>query len=251
LVDEDVCQPRSKDDKIMSSKSIGQLAGKPRTPLNELFSTTGTGWIDRVKHEYYPTLQAMVSRADVFFSCPDRTFNSFPFEFPQSLDDFGLINKLKSLYVDNYAEYASQWADSDQEVIKQQIRIQNTYQSNCPVDSLNSLYFMASDISGTDRVVYIGVAKNGLLMRFFNGPAIHAHNNNYIGDCRSYESKSHPQYTWRIKSAELRRRGVCRVYWTILCNEYLKSSEKSFIEYKLEIIKKASFAGIGKDPVNR
>jgi hypothetical protein len=232
-------------------QSIGEIAGKPKTPLNKLFSKDASGWVDVIKQGHYPALGNMIDKARALAGQRDISFSCFSFQFPQSLDDFGLLKTLKSIYGDKYAEYASQWSYSDTEVIHQQIKIQESFQNGCPANSNNSLYFMVSDVASMERVVYVGIAKNGLLMRFFNGPIVHAQDNNYIGDCRSYESKSHPQYTWRVKSAELRRRGVCRIYWTILGDDDLKNSEKALIEYKLELIRKACPASIGRDPVNR
>jgi hypothetical protein len=234
----------------MIIRSIGELAGKPRTPLNELFSQDSSGWIDIVKHGHYPTLSEMVTMVESLTG-QDLTFDCFAFQFPQSLDNFGLIDTLQVLYGIKYPEYARQWSDTEGEITEQQIKIQKLYQNSCPAKSNNSLYFMVSDITETERVVYIGIAANGLLMRFFNGPGIHAQANNYIGDCRSIESPLKPNYTWRVKSAELRRRGVCRVYWTVQCAKGLKLYEKRLIEYKLELIRKSCSTTFGRDPVNR
>jgi hypothetical protein len=235
----------------MTILSIGEVSGKPKTPLNELFSKASLGWIDIVKSQHYPLLQDMLIKANSLAGSKGTTFNCFGFQFPQSLDDFGLLKMLNFLYGDKYSEYASQWSNSDADVTEQQIYIQHSYQGACPTKSDNNLYFMVSEATGLERVVYVGIAERGLLMRFFNGASIRAQNNNYIGDCRSYESLSKPQYTWRIKSAELKRRGVCKIYWTTREAGELKNCEKYLIGSKLDMIREACTISVNRDPINR
>lgn len=143
-----------------------------------------------------------------------------------------MIDYFTEYFLGKYEKYLEQWTTSEKEVIDQQIDIQTNLQKAYPEDSENSLYFMISNQSGVDRVVYVGIAKTGLLMRFMNGNSIRQQLNNYIGDCRSYESKLKPNYTWRAKSAELRRRSVYNISWTTVDESELKVIEKELIVFK-------------------
>jgi hypothetical protein len=106
---------------------------------------------------------------------------------------------------------------------------------------------MISKQSGEDRVNYVGIAETGLLNRFMNGPTIKEQDNNWIGDCISTECPR--AYTWRAKSAELRRREIYKVMWAILSPMELPKVERELILYKLNEIKRKTGVTF-KDPAN-
>jgi hypothetical protein len=231
-------------------KDLARLLGKSRTPLSELFSEDGSGWIDRVGLKQYPTLSSMRDYLLKISDLKTDDLGQGPFQFPRSLDDFGLEDFFSESFPGKYSDYLEQWADSDEEVVESQILIQTDCQHLFPNKSENCLYLLVGNIEDVDRVMYVGKAKNGMMMRFFNGPKIGAQNNNYIGDCRSYESRKKPNYTWRAKSAELRRRGICKVSWTILPSVDLERVESSLIKRKRELISEVTGLVGVKDPVN-
>lgn len=230
--------------------NLARLLGKTWTPITELFSTDASGWNDLVRLKHYPSLSAMQEYLFEKTGINADDLHHAKFEFPQSLDDFGLKKFFRVKFAEKYDDYVAQWVDSDDEVVRQQICIQTDCQRAFPQKSQHSLYLLVGKAKGEDRVMYVGKAKNGMLLRFFNGPKIAAQNNNYIGDCRSYESRKKPNYTWRAKSAELRRRGVYKVFWTTIPPLDLDHVESSLIRRKRELISEATGIRGVKDPVN-
>ncbi len=229
---------------------FAKLLGKSRTPLLGLFSKEADGWIDMVSDEDYPKLDDIIQYYKDNTDPEFHKIGEVGFDFPQSLDDFGFIDYFRELYSDKYCDYIAQWNKNDNEIIEQQLQIQEMYLREFPRETNNYLYFMVSKNGGIDRVVYIGTTKRNLLLRYFNGPNIMPKINDWIGDCRSYESPKKPNYTWRVKSAELRRRGVYKIVWYVLPSLILKAIETEIINQKRLLIEKSADIYEILDPVN-
>lgn len=231
-------------------QTFASILGVSRTALSRLFSTNASGWNDKVALEHYPRLDVMQGYYRSLMDSDYSPLKELPFKFPQSLDDFGLRNVFHEIYGDKYADYMIQWTNSDAEVVKQQIKIQSDLINYYPNNTRNCLIMMVSLIDKVDRVMNIGKAKTGVAMRLFNGTSIRPKNNNYIGDCRSVESPKQPQYTWRAKSAELKRRGIYKVVWAELPLSKLKLVTSALIIRKRELIEESSGIYDMKDPIN-
>lgn len=229
---------------------LARLLGKKRAPVTNLFSLEQKGWIDLVDLNKYPNLADMIEFYKTLVPGQLNALNRAAFRFPESLDDFGICEFFARYYPGKYPTYLDQWNKEDGEIIKQQIEFQKQYQHNYPSESKDYLYMMIFQNDGIDRVAYVGQTTQSMLIRFFNNKNIRAQDNNYIGDCRSIGSRNKPNYTWRAKSAELRRRGVSDVVWFEIGNGMIDRVESELIRHKRILIEESCGINNLKDPIN-
>jgi hypothetical protein len=98
--------------------------------------------------------------------------------------------------------------------------------------------------------VYVGTAVNGggLFKRFLHNGGDGPKADHYIGDCRSSPSNGRSYRGIRMKSAELRRRGVRHVIWMEVRGR-AREVERHLIDFKHARIAQAT--GVDRrDPVN-
>jgi len=209
----------------MSRSSFNELVGQ-KTKRALLFADVSQkGWIDSVPADAYPKLDELLKGVDTQDIVKDSIsgisdFNTCPFRFPKSLDDFDFKNWLAKTYGDLYASYATNWSTDRREIVKEQIDIFKNVWESFPVEYGCYLYFMVSDETGDERVVYVGkqFGKNGigsLRKRYLHHVKynLNEKTDNWIGDCINKPNLGAGYLGIRVKSAELRRRGVSKVYW--------------------------------------
>lgn len=216
---------------------ILRTLGIKRSGLTRLFANRAdTGWIRAVGNDTYPTLLTMkdnlLSILDIDnLRRVENKFESTYFELPPCLDDFGFCNLIKSIYSGIYTDLLSQWLPDREEIEKIQKKIFSKCVDKFPVEQRCYLYFLISRTSGCDRVVYVGKtysknSRGGMRRRFLH----HVTSNyspktdNYIGDCINKPSVGVQYKAIRLKSSEMRRRGVYEVVWIDLSEQVMKIS---------------------------
>jgi len=261
----------------MSRSSFNELIGQ-KTKRALLFADgSQEGWIESVPAEAYPKLDELLKGVDTQDPVKDSIsgisdFNTCSFRFPKSLDDFGMRNWLAESYGDMYAEYSNNWSEDRSEIVKEQAEIFEQVWESFPVEYGCYLYFMVSEETGVERVVYVGKqfakSKSGSLRKRYLHHVKYNPNektDNWIGDCINKPSIGPGYLGIRVKSAELRRRGVSKVYWADLMpalskkmdtDNYqilqgsIRSIEDSFITKKMQSISAACDAQHFGDPIN-
>lgn len=262
----------------MSRNNFLRLINNPRSRRALLFADgTSGGWIDVVHSDNYPTL------ADLLTEAPDLPFigsgvitvenlNSIPFSLPLCFDDFGIVNWIRSDYPNRYDDMIEQWSACRIQIVDEQQVIFEREWREFPKPKGCYLYFLTSTVSGTERVVYVGkqcARDSGLRKRFMH----HVKSNpmekrdGYIGDCINADdsSKQNAYLGIRVKSSELRRRGIEKVYWIDVqpqltfalgthdnkaVQEGVKEIEQNLIVSKFSFIRSRTDCEFANDPIN-
>jgi hypothetical protein len=233
----------------MYDSESARFWGKQKPPVYlQLFGHAEPGWIDLVQDHHYPELRVLHDHLAASSAATGR-YDETPFELARSLDDFGYRKWHNGQYSDKYSDLTAQWVGDDSSVRAEQDDIITRLSPQFPSEPGNYLYFLISRGSGVDRVVYVGKADGpkGMRDRFLRND--HA---GYRGDCRSTTTNGSDKTLFRrirLKSAELRRRGVERVNWTEL-TESVSKTEKALRWYKLACIEEAVGVKLARDPVN-
>jgi hypothetical protein len=261
----------------MSRSSFNKLVGQNSKRALLFADGSQKGWIESVPADAYPKLDEMLKGVDtqdpVKACIPGITdFTTCSFRFPKSLDDFGMRNWLAESYGDLYANYANNWSKDRPEIVREQADIFEQVWESFPAEYGCYLYFMVSEDSGEERVVYVGKqfakSKSGSLRKRYLHHVKYNPNektDNWIGDCINKPSVGAGYLGIRVKSAELRRRGVSKVYWVDFLpaliekmgsDDYqilqgsIRSIEDYFITKKMQSISAACDSQYSGDPIN-
>lgn len=261
----------------MSRASFNKLIGLKFSRVALLFADVNDpGWMDTIAHDSYPELDAFLTGSSPPIIGKDiivlETLKSTEFALPRCLDDFGFIDWINQGYDSQYTEMVDQWCRDRKEIVREQSEIYEQSWQKLPVRQGSNLYFIVSEASGKERVIYIGKQQSkttgGMRRRLVDHIKYNPDEktNNYIGDCLNKSNVGRQYLSIRVKSAEMRRRGFCRVYWTDLSKELIKrlasadygllqnsieSIETYYIRRKLSLIQSTVGVSLEQDPVNR
>jgi hypothetical protein len=147
--------------------------------------------------------------------------------------------------------YEPHWSRNDDEIIREQLEIHSRLVGKYPRVRAGWLYLMCDGDTESAAVVYVGKADGagGLRTRFLHNDNDSPKADHYIGDCRSSPSNGPSYRGIRLKSAELRRRGVKHVVWCRV-DGHTERVEQALIAFKRKWI--ANATGVDRrDPVNK
>jgi len=223
----------------MSRRNFNDVIGMRNSQVQMLFAEDSElGWMDLVRPEDYPTVEIMTKvlcqEPAIGKGSSMDQFESSYFELPPVLDDFGFRSWLQDDYSNQYKDMSNQWNGSRLEIEKSQLEIYKKCLNSFPDSQGCYLYFLVSNETGIERVVYVGkqfsktTRGGGMRRRFLHHTAVNYNvkTDNYIGDCLNKSNIGRSYLSIRVKSAEMRRRRLSKVQWIDL-SVYLKSVTRS------------------------